>query len=359
MKHLLLTTIAAVLLGASTVEVFGEEKRQKQIASSNKELTGSTNGGTVFVTLVSHFDRPWTMSSKDLAALQTLTKNHPKVRWTHLFNPVSYTTPTPLLENIETFLKESQKKHFAEIGVHLHMYQTFVEGAGVEFRIKPSVSAKQAKGSFDRSGYSVPMSAYTGEEILLMLDCPLTQFKSRGFGVPKTFCAGFYTTSLELQNKIALKGFTSSAAAFPPGKEVGSQYAPSWHELAGWDTSVTIRSVPYRISKTTILPTGTQPFIQTVDGNPLVEIPQNCKIDWMVTAEDMKMIINHHVQFAKKGRSTAVCLAIHEGSADRYFTKFNDVLEYVDNLSENRNVQVKVQYATVSQVRAKFIEYWK
>ena len=58
MKHLLLTTIAAVLLGASTVEVFGEEKRQKQIASSNKELTGSTNGGTVFVTLVSHFDRP-------------------------------------------------------------------------------------------------------------------------------------------------------------------------------------------------------------------------------------------------------------------------------------------------------------
>ena len=54
---------------------------------------------------------------------------------------------------------ESQKKHFAEIGVHLHMYQTFVEGAGVEFRIKPSVSAKQAKGSFDRSGYSVPMSA--------------------------------------------------------------------------------------------------------------------------------------------------------------------------------------------------------
>jgi hypothetical protein len=79
----------------------------------------------------------------------------------------------------------------------------------------------------------------------------------------------------------------------------------------------------------------------------------------MVTAEDMKMIINHHVQFAKKGKSTAVCLAIHEGSADRYFTKFNDVLEYVDNLSENRNVQVKVQYATVSQVRAKFIEYWK
>ena len=118
MKHLLITIISALLLSAGMVEVFGEEKKQKQIASSNKEFTGSTNGGTVFITLVSHFDRPWTMSSKDLEALKMLTKNHPKVRWTHLFNPVSYTTPTPLLENIEIFLKESQEKHLAEIGVH-------------------------------------------------------------------------------------------------------------------------------------------------------------------------------------------------------------------------------------------------
>ena len=170
MKHLLIRTISALLLGVGMVEVFGEEKKQQQIASSNKEFTGSTNGGTVFITLVSHFDRPCTMSSKDLSPFKMLTKTHPKGRWTHLFNPVSYTTPTPLLENIEIFLKESQEKHFAEIGVHLHMYQTFVEGAGVKFRIRPSVTAKQAKGSFDSSGYSVPMSAYTGEEILLMLD---------------------------------------------------------------------------------------------------------------------------------------------------------------------------------------------
>ena len=113
MKNLLLTIIAAVLVGVSTVNMFGDVKRQKQISSSKKELIGPINGGTVFVTLVSHFDRPWTMSSKDLIALKTLTKNHPKVRWTHLFNPVSYTTPTPLLKNIETFLKESQKKYRA------------------------------------------------------------------------------------------------------------------------------------------------------------------------------------------------------------------------------------------------------
>ena len=147
------------------------------------------------------------MSSKDLAALQTLTKNHPKVRWTHLFNPVSYTTPTPLLENIETFLKESQKNTLLKLACIWHMYQTFVEGAGVEFRIKPSVSAKQAKGSFDRSGYSVPMSAYTGEEILRMLDFTLAQFKSPGIRRAKNILCRFLYDKLRTAKQDRFEGF--------------------------------------------------------------------------------------------------------------------------------------------------------
>ena len=47
MKNLLLTIIAAVLLGVSTVNIFGDVKRQKQISSSKKELIGPINGGTV------------------------------------------------------------------------------------------------------------------------------------------------------------------------------------------------------------------------------------------------------------------------------------------------------------------------
>ena len=313
---------------------------------------------TVFVTVVSHFDRPWTMNADDLAAFRLLTKNHPNMRWTHLFNPVAYTTPTPLLVEIENYVKESRDKHSAEIGVHLHMYRTFVESAGVKYRIRPSVSANHAKGSFDKSGYSVPITAYSGDEISLMLDFTLLKFKTKGLGVPKTFCAGFYTTNQELQKRIAEKGFYASAAAFPPGSEIGAQYSPSWHELSGWNDSITIRSSPYRVSKKTILPKGTAPYLKALDKNPLVEIPQNSKIDWMVSANDMKHIIDIHTKQSLKGKPTAVCLAIHESSAHEHFKKYNEVLDYVDYLMKEDS-EFKIRYTTVNTVRDKFLKYWK
>ena len=44
------------------------------------------------------------MAANDLDALRNLTKNHPQMRWTHLYNPVTYTTPTPLREQMEAFV---------------------------------------------------------------------------------------------------------------------------------------------------------------------------------------------------------------------------------------------------------------
>ena len=180
---------------------------------------------------------------------------------------------------MEAYVSESRDEHGAEIGVHLHIYRTFVESAGVEYRIRPSVSAKQARGSSDPSGCSVPMSANSEDEISKMFEFTRAKFRKQGLGVPKTFCAGFYTTSLELQKRIVAAGYTASVAAFPPSIEIGAQYAPSWLELSGWDKSVSVRSAPYRVAQKTILPTGSAPFIKAADGQPLVEISQNVKID--------------------------------------------------------------------------------
>ena len=325
---------------------------------SAAQLSENEIKSTVFVTVVSHFDRPWTMKANDLAALRLLTKNHPNMRWTHLFNPVAYTTPTPLLKEMESYIKDSRDKHSAEIGVHLHMYRTFVESAGVKYRIRPSVSANKSKGSFDNSGYSVPMTTYSADEITLMLDFTLSKFQTKRLGVPKTFCAGFYTTSLELQKTIADKGFNVSAAAFPPGHEIGAKYAPSWHELSGWNDSVTIRSSPYRVSKKSILPSGNAPFIKASDGKPLVEIPQNTKIDWMISSKEMKRIIDIHIDLAFKKTPSAVCLAIHESSAHEYFKKYDEVLDYIDHLKKQNN-KVKIRYITATNLRDEFLQYWE
>ena len=98
--------------------------------------------------------------------------------------------------------------------------------------------------------------------------------------------------------------------------------------------------------------------LKALDNKPLVEIPQNSKIDWMVSAKDMKQIIDIHSKQSLKGRPSAVCLAIHESSAHEHFNKYNEVLSYVDNLIKGES-KVKVRYATVNTVRNKFLEYWE
>ena len=89
-----------------------------------------------------------------------------------------------------------------------------------------------------------------------------------------------------------------------------------------------------------------------------MEIPQNAKIDWMVSARDMKRIIGLHVEKAKAGQPTAVCLAIHEGSAHEHFKKYDEVLDHVDRLIRE-NKAVTLRYATVSAVRDQFLRLWQ
>ena len=319
---------------------------------------GADTGAVVFVTMVSHFDRPWAMEKADLAAFQQLSDNHPQMRWTHLYNPVAYTQDTPLRDEMEHFVKRSRDVHGAEIGVHLHMYESLLQAAGVRFLTHPSLNAKAIEGSSDATGYSVPITRYSRKEIGRMLQLTHATYARRGLGKPKTFCAGFYATNLDLQLEIAEHGYTTSAAAFPPSAEIGAQYAPTWQKLAGWQESVTFESPPYRISQRSILPTGSPPYIAAADGQPLVELPQTCKIDWMVSADDMKTIFRRHLAIARGGQSTAVCLAIHESSGKRYFAKFDEVLTSIDQRIQSQT-SPPIRYMTASELRDEFLARWQ
>lgn len=327
-------------------------------AQQSADAEGDASPASMYVTMVSHFDRPWVMTHEDLEAFERLTKNHPRMRWTHLYNPAAYTQPTPLRREMEEFVIRSRDRHGAEIGLHLHMYEGLLKAAGVTFRAHPSVNAKVVAGSSDSTGYSVPMNHYTPEEIGKLLEFTLETFRDRGLGQPATFCAGYYTTSLDLQKEVTAKGFTTSAAAFPPGTEIGRAYPPAWHELSGWDETVRFDTLPYRVSRRSILPDGGPPYIEAVDGRPLVELPQTCKIDWMVSSDDMKVIIAKHLSIAEKGRPTAVCLAMHEMDARENFAKYDEVLAYVDALVADSDRRPPVRYATASKVRAGFLEHW-
>ena len=314
---------------------------------------GPVEPAPLYVTMVSHFDAPWDMALNDINAFRNLTTAHPDMRWTHLWNPAAYTQATPLLASIETYLLESRDQHGAEIGVHTHMYQSLISAAGVAFQTGPSVSAGFPSCCCDSSGYAVPTSSYSKAEIHSILDFTVDTFLERGLCRPRAYCAGFYTTSMELQEVLADLDFTVSAAAFPPGTEIGSEYGPCWDLHSGWNASVTHLTPPYPISTSTILPGGPAPYLAG-DLGTLLEVPQTCKIDWMVTATQMKSIVQDHYNLALSGTPTAVCLAIHDTLADGEEAKFDEVLDFVDLLRVAGTVPV--HYVTTSELREAFLD---
>jgi len=113
-----------------------------------------------------------------------------------------------------------------------------------------------------------------------------------------------------------------------------------------------------RVSQQTILPTLRAPYISVADGQPLVEIPQTCKIDWMVSTDDIKAIFKHHLEIARAGKPTAVCLAIHEISAEEHFSKYDEVLNYIDKRARVGK-KPRIQYVTASELRTALLRQWR
>ncbi|MCZ6596063.1 MAG: hypothetical protein O7B99_00325 [Planctomycetota bacterium] len=316
-------------------------------------LASAQEPAPIYVTVFSHFDAPWSMQQADLDAFRQLSVDHPEMRWTHLWNPAAYTQSTPLLPQIEAYLVESRDTFGAEIGVHTHMVQSLVSAAGVAFQSGPSVSASPPACCCDGSGYAVPTSAYTYDEIRAILELTIDRFLEHGLCRPRSYCAGFYTTSTTLQQVLSDLDFTTSAAAFPWGTEFGPGYGACWDLHSGWDASVTHMTRPYRVSTTSILPGGPPPYLKN-DQGPLLEIPQVCKIDWMVTAAEMKTIFLDQYAVAIAGTPTAVALAMHDTLAAGEQAKFDEVLDLIDTLEAGFG-QAPVHYVTAAELRAAWL----
>ncbi len=307
----------------------------------------------LYVMMTTHFDHPWNMTQADMQAFRQLSILHPQMKWTHLFNPVAYTQSTPLLPAIEDYLIEARDVYSAEIGLHLHMYKSFVLASGVAFHDAPSFGGSPPDCGSDASGYTVPMTSYSRMQMQDMLHHAVDLFREHGWARPRSFCTGYYAAGTALNAALAAEGFTTSATAFPPGTEYGGWYGQCWDILSGWaDGTVTHWTPPYLISTETIMPDGTPPYLLMGDG-PLLEIPQVCKIDWMVSAADMQAVFLEHYDIAAAGQPTAVCLAMHDTHGDSDFSKYNATLNFIDDYIARGDVPVI--YATASEIRDAYL----
>jgi hypothetical protein len=155
---------------------------------------------------------------------------------THFFNPRIYTT-NMITDARRVFLtdwvKNRKAKNGDEISMHLHMFNDFVQAAGVTPRMEPSWASQG-------DGYDVLTTAYPPEEFELIVNYGLKLFKDNGLQPPTGYRAGGWFMNLEnlkVLNKLGFDYDSSGRESYTFGKNRAQGF---------WKLTSTTK--PYRIS---------------------------------------------------------------------------------------------------------------
>jgi hypothetical protein len=136
---------------------------------------------------------------------------HPELRMTHFVGPYTFTDPmvtTDRQQALVTWLLKMRDTYTDEIGLHIHPYCNFVTHAGLT-----CITDQSTVYAEDTSGYTIKLSAYTREQMGILLDHANTLFEQHGLNHTKTFRAGGWTASIDTLQALADKGYTADTSA--------------------------------------------------------------------------------------------------------------------------------------------------
>ena len=125
-----------------------------------------------------------------------------------LFNPYVYVSPGMAewakVQMTQWVLQRAQTKG-DEIGLHLHMFNAYVDSAGLTPITSPHWTNRN-------DGYDVPFANYNYEQSLALLDFAIGLFQQRGLGRPSSFRAGGWFADEENLRALSDEGFLVDAS---------------------------------------------------------------------------------------------------------------------------------------------------
>ena len=330
--------------------------------------------GVVHLIVFSNFEGFNQDPEPSIRWFEACSQAHPLIRWTHLYNPRHLIVKTPesiaMDQGFSPYLLREQEQGRAEIGLHIHPFYDLVDQAGIRPRAHPYAGDRTLNCNHERTveedpqgsggGYDVLITGFTQAERAALLDASIDAFLQRGFDRPKVFCAGYSATDPAFQALLVDKGFAVSfAAQFVPPNHYGS----GWERLTPWSGNITPYSLPYRVSRSSVLP---PPHAQD-DYLDLVEIPLNLGVDTNVlylgdSPVSRAAVFDRHCAWAMdEGRETAVSIGVHtnvvgcetwgNGPVSKVVDTF---LSHVEKHTDTKNAVI--QYGTASRVATRFLE---
>ncbi len=282
-------------------------------------------------------------TAQQIQAQETLHEKHPDAPITHFVGPYTFTDPTVSVarrKELVTWLKGLEAKYRDEIGLHIHPYCNFVEAAGIRCRNTPTFDSSGAT-----SGYTVLLSAYTEEEMRVLLKTADSLFAANGLEKPRTFRAGGWSAEIHTLRALADNGFVMDASG------ANWKWLSSWKGVPGaqlyewcqehWNP-INDTSQPYYPSQTDML-VSKGPTLS------ILEVPDNGVLADYVTGQNMIDIFNANWSGEALDSPRVLSIGYHPVSFVRSNSAYAKRLEIA--LTEIDKFQLKTDKGPVIYVR--------
>ena len=259
-------------------------------------------------------------NDENLAAFSRFRDDFPNVRLTHFLNAAYFTRLEPndvvgavrTSDTIRSVLREGD-----EIGLHVHADNHLLFAAGVTPKKFPSWN-----GYPDITGHSVPLSAFSEEEVRQVVAFSCRTLEQQGFDRPRAFRAGGWHAGSSVLSALAAEGFVVDSSEVPIDHLQGS-----FGEVEDLWPNATRVSQPYRLQ------------------GGLIEVPDNgCLADY-VTAD--QMVDNFQAVLRSGRRKTPVLsLGFHQETAAKYLPRLRRALREIELRAATERVPVRYDCAT-------------
>lgn len=238
--------------------------------------------------------------AEDLAAFRQFRDDFPDIPLTHFLNAAYFTRLAPddvvgavsASDTIRTVLRDGD-----EIGLHVHADNHLLYAAGVSPKKFPSWNHLP-----DMTGHSVPLSAFSEEEVQRIVAFSCRTLTQQGFDRPKAFRAGGWHAGSSVLNALAAEGFAVDSS------EVPHDWLPrNFGQVQDLWPNATRVSQPYRLK------------------GGLVEVPDNgCLADY---ASSDAMVDNFKaVVRSGRGKPVVLSLGFHQETAAKFLPRLRSAL---------------------------------
>jgi len=229
-----------------------------------------------------------------LDALDRLRETLGDAPVTHFVSAAYFTKQDPDPDTAVTISEAIRKGD--ELAVHLHGWKSLATAAGIAPRTSPSflTGTDQVIQIEDDVGFDTDLDTYNVTELRALLRTTRKLLEQMNLPVTRTFRAGGYLGSPKLMRAIHAEGFVIDSSA------------TDHHQLG--DAALNVRLEQLWPGVTS----ATQPFLITVPGGQLLEMPIAAIADYTSAADMARIIESAHGELRKApARNVFVVLAFH------------------------------------------------